>query len=56
LRENKKKKRRGGLRGRGGGGGGLRERDHLGDPGLDESIMLKWICRKWDEGVWTGSG
>jgi len=28
----------------------------LGDPGVDGRIMLRWICRKWDVGVWTGSG
>ena len=33
----------------------LRQRDHLGDPGLDESIIVRWIFRKWDVGVWTGS-
>jgi len=35
--------------------GNLRERDHLGDPGLDGRIILRWIFRKWDVGVWTGS-
>ena len=25
--------------------GNLRERDHLGDPGVDERIILKWISR-----------
>jgi len=35
--------------------GNLRERDHLGDPGLDGKIRLRWIYRKWDVGVWTGS-
>jgi len=30
------------------GGGNLRERDHLGDPGVDVRIILKWIFRKWD--------
>jgi hypothetical protein len=34
--------------------GNLRERDHWGDPGVDGRIILKWICRKWDVGVWTG--
>ena len=27
----------------------------LGRPGADESITLRWIFRKWDVGVWTGS-
>jgi len=35
--------------------GNLRERDHLGDPGADGRIILRWIFRKWDVGVWTGS-
>jgi len=35
--------------------GNLRERDHLGDPGVDGRTILKWIFRKWDVGVWTGS-
>ena len=30
-------------------------RDHLGDPDLDGRIILRWIFRKWDVGVWTGS-
>jgi hypothetical protein len=34
--------------------GNLRERDHLGDPGIDGSIILIWILRKWDVEVWTG--
>jgi hypothetical protein len=33
----------------------LRERDHLEDPGVDERIILRWIFRKWEVGVWTGS-
>ena len=28
------------------GGGKLRERDHLGDPSVDETIILRWIFRK----------
>jgi len=28
--------------------GNLRERDHLGDPGVDWKIILRWIFRKWD--------
>jgi len=35
--------------------GGLREGDHLGDPGIDGGIILRWIFRKWDVGKWTGS-
>jgi hypothetical protein len=34
--------------------GNLRERDHLGDPGLDGRIIIRQIFRKWGVGVWTG--
>jgi hypothetical protein len=34
--------------------GNLRERDHLEDPGIDGRLILRWILRKWDVGVWTG--
>jgi hypothetical protein len=33
----------------------LRERDRFGDPGVDVRIILIWIFRNWDVGVWTGS-
>jgi hypothetical protein len=29
------------------------ETDHLGDPGVDAIIILKWILKKYDTGVWT---
>jgi hypothetical protein len=32
----------------------MRERDHLEDRGVDGRIILRWIFRKWDVGVWTG--
>ena len=35
--------------------GSLRERDNLGDPGVDVTITLRWIFRKWDVVVRTGS-
>jgi len=30
--------------------GNLMERDHLGNPGIDGRIILRWIYRKWDVG------
>jgi len=35
--------------------GNRREGDHWGDPDIDGNIILRWIFRKWDVGVWTGS-
>ena len=35
--------------------GNLRERDHREDPGADGRIILRWIFRKWNVEVWTGS-
>jgi len=31
------------------------EKDHFEDRGVDGRIILRWIFRKWDVGVWTGS-
>jgi len=30
------------------------ERDHWGDLGIDGWILLGWISRRWDVGIWTG--
>jgi len=30
-------------------------KNHLEDPDVDGRIILRWIFRKWDGGVWTGS-
>jgi hypothetical protein len=32
----------------------MSERDHWGDPGIDGSIILRRILRKWKVGMWTG--
>ena len=34
---------------------GKRTLNHWGDSGADGRIVLGWIFRKWDVGVWTGS-
>jgi len=36
--------------------GNRREGDHWGDLGVDEWIILGWISRRWDVGIWTGLG
>ena len=37
------------------GCGNLRDRDNLRNPSVDRMIILRWIFRNWDVGVWTGS-
>ena len=32
-----------------------KEKVFLGDPGVNGSIIRRWISRNWDVGVWTGS-
>jgi hypothetical protein len=31
-----------------------RDADHWGDPGVGGKIILGWIFREWNVGVWTG--
>ena len=35
--------------------GNLKRKDHLGDPGVDGNTILRWIFRKWDVDLCTGS-
>ena len=35
--------------------GSLRGKDYMGDKGVDGRIILRWIFRKGDVRVWTGS-
>jgi len=37
-------------------GGNRKEGDHCGDLGVDGWIILGWISRRWDVGIWTGLG
>jgi hypothetical protein len=30
-------------------------KNHLEEPGVDGTIILRWIFRKWDVMAWTGS-
>jgi len=36
--------------------GNRREGDHWRDLGIDGWIILGWISRRWDVGIWTGLG
>ena len=36
--------------------GNRMEGDHWGDLGVDGWIILGWIFRRWDVGIWTGLG
>jgi len=47
--------RMGEKRGEGFWWGNLKERYHLRDPGVDGRIILRWIFRKWNVGVWIVS-
>jgi hypothetical protein len=32
----------------------LKEQDHLGDLGVDERIILRWVLHKWGMTMWIG--
>jgi hypothetical protein len=32
----------------------FRERGHMENIGVDGRIIIKWILKKWDRGLWTG--
>jgi hypothetical protein len=34
----------------------LKEIYHWGDSGVDGMLILGWILRKWDVGLWLGLG
>jgi len=36
--------------------GNGREGDHWGNLGIDGWIILGWVSRRWDVGIWTGLG
>ena len=36
--------------------GNRREKDHWGESGVHGWIILGWIFRRWDVGIWTGLG
>jgi len=36
--------------------GNWRERNQWGDLVVDGWIILEWISRRWDVGIWTGLG
>jgi len=36
--------------------GNRREGDHWGHLGVNGCIILGWISRRWDVGIWTGLG
>ena len=42
--------------GRGGCVGKPEVKNHRGDLGVDGWIILGWISRRWDVGIWTGLG